>query len=77
MNNIREWYIITFPTDELGHELDSNATFLGLLATLNRQRDVYDYLGVFDSIVRERVFEKLSELIEVDYSWIFNKWLKY
>jgi hypothetical protein len=36
---------------------------------------VYDVLGVDDSLVRERVFGKLSEIMNVDYAVIYKKWL--
>ena len=37
--------------------------------------DVYNILGVGDSVIRERVFEELSEILEIDYDVIYQKWL--
>jgi hypothetical protein len=73
---IKEWYTITFPTDELGCELSDDVTFKDLLIVLENHKEVYDLLGVSDSIVRERVFEKLSEMMNVDYDYVYNLWLK-
>ena len=73
---IKEFYLEAFPTDELGVEINSQATFGGLWAAI-RGGIVYEYIGVFDSVVRERVFEKLSELSGHDYDYIYEEWLKY
>jgi len=65
-----------YPTDELGVELIETATFVGLLDVLhNNTTDVYDYIGVGDSIVRERVFARLAEILEMPYDYIYNLWL--
>jgi hypothetical protein len=71
---LRDWYTTNFPSDELGIEIDDTATFDGLFETLDRRRDVYDYIGVYDSVVRERLFEKLAELAEMPYSYIYDQW---
>lgn len=47
MMNIKEFYMNTYPTDELGIELDSKATFAGLVTQLFGDMDVYDYIGVY------------------------------
>lgn len=75
-SNIKEWYASNFPTDELGCELNDSVTFDNLFTALDNYKDVYELLGVHDSIVRERVFEKLSEIMNVDYGYIYNQWLK-
>jgi hypothetical protein len=73
--NIREYYVATFPTDELGDEINPSATFEVLVDVLNNYGDVYQYIGVRDSIVRERCFEKLSELTNTEYDVIYDLWL--
>jgi hypothetical protein len=43
---------------------------------MRKGRDVYDLIGVSDSIVRERIFSALSELYaKGDYGEIYNLWL--
>jgi hypothetical protein len=71
---IREFYLENYPSDELGVEINKEATFGGLWAAI-RSGIVYDYIGVYDSIVRERCFEKLSELSGHDYEYIYNEWV--
>ena len=73
MNNIKPYYIRTFPSDELGLEINAQATFLGLIGNI---KDVYEYIGVHDSIVRERLFERIAEIMECSYDEIYNLWLE-
>ena len=72
---IRNYYIDKFPHDELGLEINENATWVGLLKTLNTNGQVYDYLGVGDSLIRENCFAQLANLIGVNYNTIYYKWL--
>jgi len=73
---IREFYLETYPTDDLGLELNPPPTFAGLLNQLIVGGDVYRYIGVGDSIIRERLFERLAEELNVKYDYVYNLWLK-
>ena len=73
--NIREYYLQNFPTDELGDEINENATFDGLATVLNNYDDVYEYIGVNDSLMRERVFWELSQITTTPYDDIYFLWL--
>ena len=75
MMNIKEFYMNEYPTDELGVELNENATFVGLLNTLHEGGDVYDYIEVGDSIVRERLFEELSKQLNKPYDYVYDLWM--
>jgi hypothetical protein len=77
LKKIKDYYVGAFPTDDLGQEINADATFNGLSMVLNDKGDVYEYLGVADSLVRERVFEKLSKIEGVSYDVIYDKWLDY
>lgn len=70
---IKDWYMGAYKEDDLGDRL--NGTFKGALQTLLRGDDIYDYIGVGDSLIRERLFSKLSEMLDVDYDEIYNVWL--
>ena len=72
--NIRQFYLESFPTDELGAEINPKANFESLWIVI-RGGLVYEYIGVFDSIVRERIFEKFSELTGHNYDYIYQEWL--
>lgn len=57
--------------------IDPEATFLGAFNCLDNYGDIYIYLGFgVDSVVRERVFERLALLMGVDYGYIYEQWLK-
>ena len=70
---IKDWYMGAYKDDDLGDRL--NGTFKGVLQTLLRGDDVYTYIGVGDSLIRERLFSKLAEMLDVDYDEIYNVWL--
>lgn len=72
---IREFYVENYPTDELGMELNETPTFAGLLNQLIVGGDVYRYIGVGDSLIRERLFERLAEELEVSYDYVYNLWM--
>lgn len=74
-DHIREWYMDAFPTDELGKDINPAATFDGLYSTLNAQDDPYNYIGVGDSVIRERCFGQLADELGVSYDKIYDLWL--
>lgn len=73
--SIRKWYGIVYPSDELGEELRDDISFNDLFICLNKNKDVYDYLGVADSLVRERIFNQLAIIMGVNYDYIYNLWV--
>jgi len=72
--NIRNYYVNEFPSDELGLEIDPKANFESLWLAI-RDDMVYEYIGVSDSVIRERLFEKFSELTGHTYDYIYQEWL--
>ena len=72
---IREYYLEAYPTDDLGLDLNLTPTFAGLLNQLIVGGDVYRYSGVGDSIIRERLFERLAQELEVSYDYVYNLWI--
>ena len=73
---VRDWYVETYPHDDLGQEITEDLTFQGLFDALDSYQDVYKVLGVGDSLIRENCFLKLSEIIGTDYGYIYDQWLK-
>ena len=72
--SIYDWYKEDYPDDELGEEV-SDITFKSLYNSMLRGKDVYNLLGVGDSIVRERCFDKLAKILNADYDDIYYLWL--
>lgn len=63
-SSIRDWYIRAFPSDQLGYRINPLATFAGAVKCMADGGDIYKYLGVGDSPVRENVFFKITALEE-------------
>jgi len=83
IKSIKEWYMDKYPQDELGVELNENTTFVGLLNVLHTKDSddlndtgVYQYIGVGDSLVRERLFVRLSYILNKPYEYIYQLWLR-
>jgi hypothetical protein len=72
---IREFYVKNYPSDDMGDGINPTATFAGLLNQLIIGGDVYEYLNVYDSIIRERLFEGLANELNVKYEYVYNLWL--
>ncbi len=72
---VRAYYIDKYPTDELGEQIRMAVTFKDVFNTLDNRACVYDLLNVHDSLVRERVFEALSEVMGCEYDYIYSQWL--
>lgn len=72
---IKQYYTKTYKTDSLGKSINDKITFDDLYECLRKHEDVYDLLGVGDSIIRERVFGRLSQIKNVDYNTIYSMWL--
>jgi hypothetical protein len=71
--NIKKWYLDTYK-DELGLEINDSCNFNDM--DYYEIRNIYDYLGDnVDSIIRERVFEKLASLLNMTYQEIYDIWL--
>ena len=75
---IKEWYLKEYPDDEVGEELYDDITFYDLFEAMDKYKNVYEFLGGFDidTIVRERIFIKLAEIMNVDYDYVYEQWLK-
>ena len=72
--SIRDYYMKTFPTDELGPEL-KDITFADFFGGLVMRQDIYEWGNISDSIIRERLFSKLADILEKDYDYVYDLWL--
>lgn len=68
---VRDWYMFQYPTDEEGANIQAGATFADIMADPAR---VYDYIPG-DSIIRERVFRETANRYGVEYSDIYTRWM--
>jgi hypothetical protein len=73
---IKDWYTKNHPTDDMGEKLNDKVTFADLMNALNNKKEIYKIMGVGDSVIRERLFERLSQIYGVSYDDIYKKWLE-
>ena len=73
-SDISAWYAAEFSDDEMKDEIYTGVSFQKLYDMLS-SNDLYSIIGIDDTVVRERCFSKLAELMQVDYSVIYEKWL--
>ena len=75
--DIKEWYIETYPTDELGHYLNEGISFFNLFGFLAvcKAENLYSYIGEADSVIRERLFAKLAKIMRVPYDEVYKMWV--
>jgi len=74
-DEVRGHYIGKYPDDELGGCIKAGVTFEDVFVSLQLECCVYELLDVWDSIVREMVFEALARVMGCSYNYIYNKWL--
>lgn len=77
-SSVRAWYVASRPDDIVAQNINPNVTFEDIVLGLNINigGDVYALLGVEDSLIRENVFMKLSDMMGLDYDVIYKKWLR-
>ena len=71
-----DFYTAKYPSDVCGLDLDRSKTFNDLYDALKAKEDVYAVIGIADSIVRERLFAELADLLNVKYDVIYDLWLE-
>jgi predicted glycosyltransferase len=69
---IKDWYKSKYESDDLSDEIKPDVTFEDLN---NDLPNVYEVIGVYDSIIRERIFIELAYKMKVKYDVIYNGWL--
>lgn len=72
--NVKNWYKDTFPQDELADEINDSITFYDVFNALDNHKDIYNLLGVGDSVVRERVFNALDDILDEPEGYSYEQW---
>ena len=72
--SVKDWYCAQYPQDELGNTINEKVTFEDTFDCLDNHQNIYECLGVSDSVIRERVFNKLADIMDVDYEYIYEQW---
>lgn len=71
---IRPWYMAKFPSDELGAKINPTLTFSHVWSSMKKGVDYYTMLPG-DSVVRERVFDGISDAYKIPYDTVYETWL--
>lgn len=74
---IKDFYKEAYPTDEMGNNLNASATFQDAYECLQVGFNFYAFLGVDDSLVRERIFDALATLMGCSYEHVYYQWLNH
>lgn len=75
-DNVREWYTLAFPGDELAVAINPSLTFDDTLAAVPTGDGFYTALGdAADSLLRERIFEELCNRYGYTYDEVYDSWL--
>lgn len=74
--SVAVWYKKIYDTDPLGSQINKSISFADVLYAIVFGEDIYDCLGVSDSLIRERVFCGLAGFLVTTYERIYNIWVK-
>lgn len=74
LQSVRDWYVDSYPDDEIGEDINPYVTFEDVFFTLYHGEDIYDLLDVADSVMRERIFDRLAQIWGVEYDVIYDMW---
>ena len=74
--NVAEWYQGVYQSDPCGSQINTNMTFDDVIDLINNPdpSEFYKGIGVGDSLVRERIFDEISEMLTTDYGEVYDIW---
>lgn len=74
---VKTWYLTKYSEDTEGVNLKWDISFADVYEVLKSNPDsLYSFIGVGDSLIRERIFEKIAELYGIEYDEVYNMYLK-
>jgi len=74
VGEVADWYKQNFPTDDMGNNIPE-ATFGEMYNKIKEGTFSDEGWDADDSVVRERIFEKLAEIKGVPYDTIYDLWI--
>ena len=76
LNRIKDFYTTLYSDDDLGKEINPDITFKDMYNALLDHKEIYEVIGVGDSIIREQLFTVLAGLFtNGNYEKIDDLWL--
>lgn len=71
---VKDWYLSEYPNDEIGNEINPKITFNDIREIIDSHKNIYKFLGVTDSLVRQRIFSELAKDLNVNYEVVYDAW---
>ena len=79
LNDIRTkpaaWYSFTYDDDPIRNDLNQHITWNTLYQGMQNGLDFYELMDCGDSIQRERIFWKMSDIFGTTYDKIYDLWI--
>ena len=72
--NIKDWYIKTYPEDEMGKEINPRIGFNDCWQMMKNGNEFYTIINTGDSVIRERIFAEIAKLNNITYDVVYNVW---
>lgn len=72
-SNVKDWYAEKYQDDD-SSEIN-NITFKDVANAINSNKDVYEVIGVGDSVIRERVFQELANILNTSYDTVYDAYM--
>ena len=73
-SNVQEWYRNEYPSDDLGENINAYMTFEDVKDSLPTGM-FYEMIGDCDTVIRERVFKALADILSVGYGVVYDSWM--
>lgn len=70
--NLKQWYIEQWERDNMKDKIDENLTPESMITGCILGMDIYQVIGVGDSLIRERLFDMVAHHYGVSYSEIYD-----
>lgn len=74
-SHVKKWYHECYPDDSLWKEIDPRVSFGDILQMMQEKKNIYPRIAD-DSVIRERVFWEIADLLHTDYDTVFTLWLE-
>ena len=72
---IKDYFIKSFQEDQIGWFIDEMNPVITFEDVYNKASEVYSIINVFESEVREIIFEVISKVYNEHYDEIYYRWL--
>lgn len=72
---IVQWYKAEYPEDSIAENIAPLVSFKDCFDRMKKGEDFYDIICVADSLARESIFQKMSDILGVGYEELYQLWM--